>query len=63
MNWFRGGNFLRTYGAGRTDPIFRQIFSFEVCRLGHGLVMAGGRMRGKRIFSLFSAGRQLLSAA
>ncbi len=63
MNGSRGGNFQRTYGAGGTDPIFRQIFSFEVCRLAYGLLVAGGRMRGKRIFSLFSAGRQLLSAA
>ncbi len=56
MNGSRGSNFLRTYGAGGTDPIFRRIFSFEVCSLGHGLVMAGGRMRGKRIFSCFLLG-------
>jgi hypothetical protein len=30
MNGSRGSNFLLTYGAGGTDPIFRQIFSFEV---------------------------------
>src|SRR5258708_12432381 len=30
MNGSRGSNFLHTYGASGRDPIFRQIFSFEV---------------------------------
>jgi hypothetical protein len=34
MNGSRGSNVLLTYGAGGTDPIFRQIFSFEVVASG-----------------------------
>jgi len=34
MNVSGGSNFLLTYGAGGTGPIFRQIFSFEVVASG-----------------------------
>src|SRR6266436_9209305 len=34
MNGSRSSNFLHTYGAGATVPIFRQIFSFEVVASG-----------------------------
>ena len=34
MNGSRGSNFLHIYGASGTDPIFRQIFSFEVVASG-----------------------------
>src|SRR6266446_9819594 len=34
MNGSRSSNFLHTYGAGATVPIFIQIFSFEVVASG-----------------------------
>jgi hypothetical protein len=34
MNGSRDSNFLHIYGASGTDPIFRQIFSFEVVASG-----------------------------
>ena len=63
MNGSRGGNFLRTYGAGGTDPIFRQVSSLEVCSLGNGLAMAGWSDAQNVDLQFFSAVRQLLSAA
>ena len=36
--------------------LFQTDFFLRGCSLGHGLVMAGGRMLGKRIFSCFLLG-------
>ena len=42
--------------SGAERAYFQTDFSLRGCSLGHGLVMASGRMRGKRIFRCFLLG-------
>jgi hypothetical protein len=53
MNGSRGSNFLQHLRSERNGSYFQTDFFLRGCSLGHGLVMASDRMRGKRIFSCF----------